>query len=145
MNYDRTPKEFGYDPRIVNESDVLPIDAPPISRCLPGQKVRIEVSSSHYSSGRHENVVLQWRLSGIDTMGKHHQDIVRGSAPIPFPHRKVAHAHTIELELPEETMLCTLDVEALTVENGDSVAQNFIQFFTTNGYPPVREDIPRFT
>jgi hypothetical protein len=144
MNYDRTPKEFGYDPRIINESDVLPIDAPPISRCTPAQHLKINIASSHYSSRKHENVVLQWRLSGVDTVGKYHQDLERGFAPIPFPHRKVAHAHTIELDLPEETMLCTLDVEALSVENGESVAQNFVQFFVTNGYPPARQDIPRF-
>ncbi len=144
LNYDRTPKEFGYDPRIINESDVIPIDAPPISRCSPGQRLKIDVSSSHYSNRRHENVILQWRLSGIDTVGKHHQDITRGFVPIPFPHRKVAHAHTIELDLPEQTMVCTLDVEALSPDNGESVAQNFIQFFTTNGYPLAREDIPRF-
>jgi hypothetical protein len=65
-------------------------------------------------------------------------------APIEFPHRKVAAAHTIELDLPEETMLCTLEVEAIAADNGESVAQNYIQFFVTNGYPPKREDIPRF-
>lgn len=145
MNYDRTPKEFGYDPRIINESDVLPINAPPISRCEHGQRVSIEVASSHYSSKKHENVVLQWRLSGIDTLGKYHQEIVRGSVPVPFPHRAVAHAHTIQFELPQQTMLCTLDVEAFATENGESVGQNFIQFYVTNGYPAPREDIPRFT
>ena len=71
MNYDRTPKEFGYDPRIINESDVLPINAPPMQRCGHGQRVSIEVASSHFSTKRHENVVLQWRLSGIDTLGKY--------------------------------------------------------------------------
>jgi hypothetical protein len=145
MNYDRTPKEFGYDPRIINESDVLPINAPPISRCAPGQRVKIEVASSHYSNRKHQNVILSWRLSGVDSVGRQHQDITRGTVPIPFPHRRVAHAHTIEFELPNQTMLCALDVEALEVENGESVAQNFIQFFVTSGYPPAREDIPRCT
>ncbi|MGZ8921311.1 MAG: glycoside hydrolase family 2 protein, partial [Limisphaerales bacterium] len=145
MNYDRTPKEFGYDPRIINESDVIPINAPPIQRCDHGTRVSIEVASSHFSSRRHENVILQWRLSGIDTQGKYRQALARGSAPIPFPHRKVAPAHTIELELPRETMLCTLDVEAFASENGEAVAQNYVQFYVTNGYPPSREDIPRFT
>lgn len=145
MSYDRTPKEFGYDPRIINESDVLPINAPPIERCTPGQKVRIEVSSSHFSTVRHENVVLQWRLSGIDTLGKYHQLFVSHWQPIEFPHRKVAHAHTIELELPTRTMLCTLDIEAFTSENGEVVAQNYTQLFVTDGYPANREDLPRFT
>jgi hypothetical protein len=145
MNYDRSPKEFGYDPRIINESDVLPVNAPPISRCAPGQKVRVEVASSHFSNRKQENVVLQWRLSGIDSLGKHHQDIQRGSAPVPFPHRKVAPAHTVELQLPAETMLCTLDLEAFATENGESVAQNFLQFLVTSGYPSAREEIERST
>ena len=27
LNYDRTPKEFGYDPTIINAGDVLPVDS----------------------------------------------------------------------------------------------------------------------
>ena len=145
MNYDRTPKEFGYDPRIINESDVLPINAPPVDRCDHGQRVRVEVASSHFSSHKHENVVLQWRLCGVDTLGRYHQNITTGTVPIPFPHRKVALAHNIELELPRKTMVCTLDVEAFARENGEVVAQNFIQFFVTNGYPAAREDASRRT
>jgi hypothetical protein len=145
MNFDRTPKEFGYDPRIINESDVLPIDAPPIQPCEHGQRVSIKVASSHFSTKRHENVVLQWRLSGTDTLGKYHQELSRGTAPISFPHRKVGNAHTIELEMPRATMICTLDVEAFQAENGEVVAQNFVQFFVSNGYPTAREDTPRYT
>ena len=63
---------------MINESDVLPINAPPIARCEPGQRMTVEVSSSHFSSKRKENVILQWRLSGIDTLGKAHQDLVAG-------------------------------------------------------------------
>ena len=145
MNYDRTPKQFGYDPIIINESDVLPIDYPPISRAEPGQRVKIDVASSHFASVRTENVVLQWRLSGIDVLGKVHQDIVRGSAPIDFPHRRVAHAHTIELELPDTTMLCTLHVEAFKCENGESLAKNFVEILVAGAPLPTREDHPRFT
>jgi hypothetical protein len=145
LNYDRTPKQFGYDPRIINESDVLPMNAPPISRCEPGQRVSIQVASSHYSSQKQENVVLQWRLSGIDHLGKVHQDLVTGYARIPFPHRKVAPAHTIQFELPRALMLCTLHVEALSADNGESVARNFVEFLVTSGYPSAREEIPRFT
>jgi hypothetical protein len=32
LNYDRTPKDFGYNPAIINESDSLPIDAPNTAR-----------------------------------------------------------------------------------------------------------------
>jgi hypothetical protein len=143
LNYDRTPKEFGYDPRIINESDVLPLDAPPIARHAPGESIAVDVSSSHYSSAKHENVVLMWKLSGVDTLGKIHQDIIKDSVPIEFPHRRVAHAHTIKLEFPQSTMLCTLSVEAYKRDGGQQVARNFIQFLATKGYPEMREEIAR--
>ncbi len=143
LNYDRTPKEFGYDPTMINESDTLPIDAPPIQRCAPGQRVRIPVASSHYSSHRKENVTLQWRLDGVDTLGRVHQDILRGSTPIAFPHRAVAPASEIELKLPDRTMLCTLSVEAYSSDGGECVARNFVQFFVSGSYPSNREEIGR--
>src|SRR4051812_49434967 len=45
----RTPKDFGYDPTIVNQGDVLPIDAPPIRKCAPGEEITVDISSSHFS------------------------------------------------------------------------------------------------
>jgi hypothetical protein len=145
LNYNRTPKQFGYDPAIINESDVLPINAPPIDRFELGQKVRIEVASSHYSTHPQKDVVLQWRLAGIDTIGKIHQDIVKGWKKIDFPHRRVAHAHNIDLQLPSTTMLCTLSVEAIRADGSKRLASNFVQFLVTGGYPPLREDTPRMT
>ena len=88
---------------------------------------------------------MQWRLSGIDTLGRYRQNLFKGMAPITFPHRKVANAHTIEVELPREIMLCTLDIEAFASENGEVVAQNYVQFLVTEGYPSGREDTERRT
>jgi hypothetical protein len=145
MNYDRTPKQFGYDPRIINESDVLPIDAAPIQRCATGQQLTIPVASAHFSTTKHENVVLKWHLSGIDSLGRLHQDLERGSQPIKFPHRQVAHAHDVPICLPEQTMICRLDVEAVTCDNGEVAARNFIQFLVTDDYPAEREELTRIT
>ncbi|MEW6157371.1 MAG: sugar-binding domain-containing protein [Verrucomicrobiota bacterium] len=142
LNYDRTPKEFGYDPTLINESDCLPIDAPPIQRCQPGQIMHVEVASSHYSTHPQTGVRLQWRLAGMDSRGCIHHDLDRGCVPIAFPHRRVAHAHTIELRLPQSLMLCTLSVEALRTD-GSAAAKNFVQFFVSAGYPPEREEQPR--
>jgi hypothetical protein len=139
LNYDRTPKDFGYDPRIINESDVLPIDAPPVVRLPPGTVVELPVYSSHYSTRRQENVRLRWRLSGIDTRGRLHQELTGGLVPIEFPHRRVALARIIQLALPEEPMLCTLQVEAFSSE-GERIAQNFTHYFVSNSYPPLREE-----
>ena len=37
LNYDRTPKEFGYDPTLINAADVLVVDAAPARRAAPGE------------------------------------------------------------------------------------------------------------
>ena len=141
LNYDRTPKEIGYDPRIINESDALPIDAPPISKVAPGQNLQVEVASSHYSTRPKQNIKLHWRMGGMDSRGRLHQDLARGIVPIEFPHRRVVTAHSIPLTMPHENMLCSLTVEAKN-EMGLVVAQNGIDFFVSDGYPKAFEELP---
>ncbi|MGV3772794.1 MAG: glycoside hydrolase family 2 protein [Verrucomicrobiales bacterium] len=143
LNYDRTPKEFGYDATMINESDTLPINAPPIRRAAPGEKISVEVASSHYSTHPHKDVVLRWKLAGIDTTGRIYQDLDGGVAPIPFPHWRVAHAHTIQFTAPNKTILCTLSVEAIRKDDGRRLARNFVQFLVTDGYPLQKEETPR--
>jgi hypothetical protein len=142
LNYDRTPKEFGYDPRIINESNTLPIDAPPVQRVAPGSTLSVDVASSHFSTRRLEKVTLYWALGGVDTRGQFHQNLACGRVPISFPHRRVAPAHTIRLRAPDHPMLCTLFIGAQTPD-GETVAENFIHIFVSSDYPPLREETPR--
>jgi hypothetical protein len=134
LNYDRTPKDFGYDPTIVNNGDVLPIDAPPIQRCAPGQEVTVEVFSSHFSRVRKRDVTLQWSFGGIDSLGWTHNDIAAGGEPIEFPHLRLELAKKLTLHMPRQTMLCTLWVRAF-VPDGTLVAANYVQFFVDAGCP----------
>jgi hypothetical protein len=142
LNYDRTPKEFGYDPRFINESNTLPIDAPPIVHARPGETLRLEVASSHFSTRAYRDVSLHWEMGGMDTRGRVYQDLALGRVPIAFPHRKVAPAHALELKMPDGPMLCTLLVSARTAD-GMVLAQNFVNFFCNGVYPPAREEISR--
>ncbi|HYG24329.1 MAG TPA: glycoside hydrolase family 2 TIM barrel-domain containing protein [Verrucomicrobiae bacterium] len=142
LNYDRTPKEFGYDPRIINESNTLPIDSPPIQRVKPGECVLLDVASSHYSTKASRDVQLHWEMGGVDSFGRVHQDIAQGLVPIPFPHRQVAHAHALKLKMPERTMLCELLLSA-RARDGSVVAQNHVTYLVSSGYPPPREEIDR--
>jgi hypothetical protein len=139
LNYDRTPKEFGYPPTMINQGDVLPIDAPPISRLDPGGVVEVEVLSSHFSRRRRDGVTLHWLYTGIDTLGTHHPDLGRGRVKIPFTHYRVELAQRLRLTLPTEPMLCTLSVAAV-VPSGEIIAGNFIQHFVCQAPPPERED-----
>lgn len=134
LNYDRTPKDFGYDPTIINQGDVLPIDAPPIQRCRPGEEIVIPIYSSHFSRRSRENVSIYWRLSGIDSLGWMHDDIVSGAHPIPFRQYRVELAEHLRLKLPERTMLCTLWVRAQTPD-GFLVARNYVHLLVDAGFP----------
>ncbi len=118
------------------------MDAPPISRVMPGQTVRVEIASSHFSSRRKKNVSLCWQLDGMDTRGRLRQNLARGIVPIEFPQRRVVIAHVLELQMPDEPMLCTLSVHASTAE-GAVAARNFVQYFVSEKYPPNREETPR--
>ncbi|MDX2186453.1 MAG: glycoside hydrolase family 2 TIM barrel-domain containing protein [Opitutaceae bacterium] len=138
LNYDRTPKQFGYHPTLVNQGDVLPIDAAPISRELPGMRITVPVSSSHFSRRRRENVTLHWLYSGMDTLGTLHPCLLRGSARIPFTHYRVELAKKLEFTLPDQPMLCTLAVAAVSPD-GSTIASNFIQHFVVDGGVPERE------
>jgi hypothetical protein len=139
LSYDRTRKQFGYDPALINQGDVLPINAPPIQRCIPGSALAVDVYSSHFSRRRRDNVSLHWLYSGIDTLGTIHSSLARDHVAIAFPHHHVEHAHQISLTLPTETMLCTLSVAAITPQ-GDTVASNFIQHYVAGNSPSERED-----
>jgi hypothetical protein len=120
----------------------LPIDFPPVSRHAPGSVVKVPVSSSHYATMAKDKVTLCWSLGGMDGWGKIRQDVAKGAVPIKYPHRQVAHAHTIELKMPDSTMHCTLNVEAVG-PTGVRIACNQIQLFVDGGPPPRREETER--
>lgn len=139
LSYDRTPKEFGYPPTLVNQGDVLPVDAPPIERLAPGSAVEIPVYSSHFSRRRRDNVTLHWMYSGLDTLGTIHGALARGHTAIPFPHHRVELADRLRITTPREPMLCTLSLAAVTPD-GTTVASNYIQHWVGDGPAPGRED-----
>jgi hypothetical protein len=139
LNYDRTRKVFGYEPAIINQGDVLPIDCAPIVRADLGGRVEIAVFSSHFSRRPRREVELHWIYSGIDTLGTEHLALARGRAPIPFPHHRVELARRVEVGLPSEPMLCTFTVAAVTPA-GETVASNFIQHLVGQHPPPEREE-----
>jgi len=113
-----------------------------VQRVSPGQVVPLDVSSSHYSSRKFENVSLQWQMVGIDNRGRFFQDLAKGRVPIAFQHRQVAPAHAIELPMPQDTMLCTALVSA-EAPDGKRLAENFVHYFVSNGYPSEREETAR--
>lgn len=89
--------------------------------------MEVPIFSSHFSRRKREPVVLQWRLSGIDSLGWLHDELDTGSAWIAFPHLRVDLARRLRLRMPSEKMLCTLWARAY-VPDGTLVARNYVQF-----------------
>ncbi|MDQ3622806.1 MAG: glycoside hydrolase family 2, partial [Verrucomicrobiota bacterium] len=83
-------------------------------------------------------VTLYWRLSGIDSLGWLHDEIARGETPIAFSHHRVEPAARIRLQMPMQTMLCSLWVYAMT-RDGALVASNYVQLFVDAGFPAREE------
>jgi hypothetical protein len=139
LNYDRTPKQFGYPPHLINQGDVLPINAPPVSRVSPGSAGEVEILTSHFSRQEREGVTLHWHYAAIDTLGAIHTQIARGWLPVPFRKFRVESVLRLKLTFPPEPMLGTLWVTAVTAR-GETVAANYIKHFISNGPSPLREE-----
>lgn len=139
LNYDRTRKQLGYPATFINQGDVLPINAPPIRAVNPGEPLELEVLSSHFSRRPREGVTLHWHYTGFDTLGTAHAELARGWTPIPFPQYRVERAQLVRLTAPEQPMVCTFWVSAVTRE-GETIATNFVQHFVTAGPLPEREE-----
>ncbi len=75
LNYDRSPKELGYDAFVpdmtvadLQGADFVGYDGPPLINAKPGDKVAIRPFVSHFSD-RSEAPLLQARLTGVNDLG----------------------------------------------------------------------------
>ncbi len=134
-NYDRTPKEFGYDfwapsmsIREVSAEDFLVLNVPAIKRARVGESVQVPVKFSHYSARwTRRPFLLYYRLDWIDTLGRRHRGRVvsqRFQGALPY---RVNPLTTLELNLPDKPCLATL-VAWLEGANSDRIHINYTQW-----------------
>jgi hypothetical protein len=76
FNYDRTPKDFGYDAFVpgmtvadLQGADFIGYDAPPAIVAKPGELIRVPLFVSHYSD-RKDPPTLKWWITGHDGNGE---------------------------------------------------------------------------
>ena len=133
MNYDRSIKAFGYDYLDINTLDFIAIDYPPGTTVRPGEKIKADIYTSHFSHKTITGATLHWQL---DTMSVGAglpspyitRGCVSGSVDIPFPQYQVENVHQLELTMPDvHPAVGTLHVWA-TDGTGSVVARNFINF-----------------
>ncbi len=134
-NYDRSPKEFGYDfwaPRMsirdVFAEDFLVIDLPAIKRAQLGEVVEVPLLFSHYS-GRFftRPVWLCYRLDWIDTRGVRHRGQVQRQRFTGVASYQLVPLHTAQVPLPNEPCLATF-VAWLEDQSEERVHINYTQW-----------------
>ena len=128
MNYDRSVKEFGYDYLDINTLDFVAIDYPPGTTVAPGDAIKADIYTSHFSHKTITGTTLHWQLDTMSATGHVTRGNVSGSVEIPFPQYQVQHVHQLELRIPDvHAAVGTLHVW-VTDHTGTVVARNFINF-----------------
>ncbi|MCS7193135.1 MAG: hypothetical protein NZ937_09170, partial [Armatimonadetes bacterium] len=145
-NYDRSPKEFGYDfwaqgmtVRDVFAEDFLVLDVsaikivgaadkPPASDKLEPIKVAVPVLFSHMS-GKHETgLTLKWQIRWLDRFGNMHESKIHLRKCPKTPAYKLTSLGEISFTLPNEPSLVTL-VAWIEDAKGKRVHINYTQWW----------------
>ncbi|MBM3471685.1 MAG: hypothetical protein FJX75_00250 [Armatimonadetes bacterium] len=125
-NYDRTPKEFGYDIRELNRPDFLALDAPPCQVVRPGEEVVVPAVSSHFGPFVGDHATLGWKLELLDHTGRI-EEFTGSTRRVPFPRFAVTPAGKLAVRMPDCPGLATLHAWLQTAD-GDPIARNWVHF-----------------
>lgn len=150
VNYDRSPKEFGYDAFVegmtvadLQGEDFVGFDAPPAIVTEPGADVEVPIFVSHFSE-REGEVFVKPRLVGVDDLGRDVR-VELDARPVTWARYRVT---------PQKPLLATLPKDrsftgALTMElidgSGKRLGANFVNIIAwrKRSDPVARQDLER--
>jgi hypothetical protein len=131
VNYDRTPKLFGYDtwvpemrPGELLGADFIGYDAPPAIVGKPGETVTVPVFVSHYSD-RDFQPKLRWWVTGYDSRADLRMIVQPKSLPITWRPYDVADLEPLRFTLPNYPFVGAL-ILTLRDTNDRRFASNFV-------------------
>ncbi len=140
LNYDRSPKEFGYDAFLpemtvadLNGADFVGLDCPPCQTLAPGAVFTAPAFVSHWDRRPLKAARLRWRISSVDRFGER-RVVAEGERPVQPRRYGVTEAGGIEARMPDAPCLLTV---ALWLEEGDGSvrARNFVNVDVYDGRP----------
>lgn len=125
LNYDRSPKEFGYEPSLINGWDCVVLRAPLGATCEPGAVVRVPVSASLFSRDEIPAARLCWQVDLCDSLGRTRQAVSEGSVAVEAEPYRVTELGEVAFQVPSEPGLARLTAW-IESESGLILARNWI-------------------
>ncbi len=131
VNYDRTPKRFGYDTWVPDMrvgdllgADFVGYDAPPAIVGKPGETITVPIFVSHFSD-RPGPVKLYWWASGYDARADIRSLVSPTSVPISWRPYDVVELQPLKVALPDYPFVGAI---ALTLrdEKNQRFAANYV-------------------
>ena len=130
VNYDRTPKAFGYDFFVpgmsvadLNAANYVGLDAPPCQTLSAGAQLTVPVFTSLWGTPL-DAPRLVWQLAFTDRLGQS-RTVDHGVLPVTAQRFAVTNAGLIESKLPAAPGLATLAVR-LEAEDGTIACRNYV-------------------
>src|SRR5262249_46269265 len=143
VNYDRTPKLFGYDtwlpdmrPNELLGADFIGYDAPPAIVGKPGETIAVPVFVSHYSD-RSFQPKLRWWVSGYDARADIQMVVQPRSIPITWRAYDVVELEPVRFTLPGNPFVGAL-ILTLRDEENHRFAANFVNIVVKPDHPLPR-------
>jgi hypothetical protein len=133
---DEQMNPLGYD--MVNSMDHVVPDLNRITRVRAGEKLPVDVYTSHFAWRSASAPKLFWSLTGIGALGQYKPRMVLGSRPVAFKPFAV-EKHSIELEIPQDVRGAYL---FFWIEDGGEVlCRNYVQFVIDGAQCPLPEGL----
>ena len=116
---------LGYD--MVNNMDMVVADCNRIEHVHSGQKLSIDLYTSHFAWRDMKNPVLHVTITGIDWLGRYIEGIITIERSIDFKPFVVELQDTIEFTVPEK--MRGAYVFFYVEDDGDILCRNYIQLY----------------
>ena len=131
VNYDRSPKVFGYDswlsdmrPNELMGADFIGCDAPPAIVGKPGETIKVPIFVSHFSERSHP-VQVRWWVSGHDSRADIRTVVPPTSFPIQWRPYDVVNLEPLKITLPDYPFVGAINL-TLRDEQNHRFAANFV-------------------
>jgi hypothetical protein len=143
LNYDRSPKQFGYSAFFPNMTladlqgdDFVGFDSPPVIEAVPGSELTLPVFISHFST-QTEQPKLRWWVAGVDNLGQSVRTAPKTVSATWKPYGTVFQ-RVLRVDIPKNgRFVGAICLELLDFE-GNRVAANYVNILSRDAHHSTR-------